>query len=80
MKGRRIAVLGFLGEEALERIVRLLVVAGAEVVVNEAPDISDAVLVGMDGDDLLDRVTFVRAGSGEVMAALVVFKRQGGPQ
>lgn len=60
MKGRRIAVLGFLGEEALERIVRLLVTAGAEVVVNEAPDTSDAVLVGLDGDTLLDRVGLVR--------------------
>jgi len=60
VKGRRIAVLGFLDEGALERIVRLLVTAGAEVVVNEAPDTADAVLVGMDGDALLGRVAFVR--------------------
>lgn len=60
MKGRRVAVLGFLDDGALERIVRLLVTSGAEVVVGEAPDISDAVLVGMDGDDLLGRVAFVR--------------------
>jgi hypothetical protein len=60
VKGRRIAVLGFLDEGALERIVRLLVTAQAEVVVNEAPDTADAVLVGMDGDALLDRVAFVR--------------------
>jgi hypothetical protein len=49
-----------LDDGALERIVRLLVTSGAEVVVNEAPDTSDAVLVGMDGDDLLGRVAFVR--------------------
>ena len=60
MRGRRIAVLGFVGDGSLGRVVQALINAGAEVITNDAPDTVDAVLVGLDGDGLLDRVRFVR--------------------
>jgi len=60
MNGRRIAVLGFVEDGALGRVVQALINAGAEVITNDAPSTVDAVLVGLDGDGLLDRVRFVR--------------------